>query len=206
MSSVLTRRMARRPAKLFLPCTIATLSLAGCSTASSPESRDYSIPSTLCDVEVDPDEVEEIFPPGRELSKVGLDPYESGYIPSDGLCNVYVDGKIVIGIDTLGSRNWGSFPLPPGVRAYLTERQLNVDIEASDLVSNTPNEVRIWENFAAVHVPCTESSGMDYTGMNVSIDLRGNENRDFSEELREVAETYALDRIDSMGPGVCDTD
>ncbi len=45
---------------------------------------------------------------------------------------------------------------------------------------------------------------MDYTGMNVSIDLRGNVDRDFSDELKEIIEPYALDRIERMGPGVCD--
>ncbi|MFE1362535.1 hypothetical protein [Streptomyces harbinensis] len=186
-----------------LAVTTTALLLPSCSS-SEGKNRAYEIPDTLCDVEMVQGSYDTLFPPGKEVSKSGLDPYGNGYIPSDGLCNVYVDGAVAIGIDTLGSRDWGSFTLSPGVQPYLVERSFNLDIDDSDLVSSSPNEVRIWANFAAVHVPCAESSGMEYTGMNVSIDLRGNENRDFSEELREIAETYALDRIDRMGPGVCD--
>ncbi|WP_030736690.1 hypothetical protein [Streptomyces sp. NRRL F-2890] len=125
---------------------------------------------------------------------------------SDGSCTVYVDDKVVISVDSKGSRERtsGGGPLAPGISPYLESRGFDLSIEESKLIKESPHEVRVWENFAAVHVPCAQSSGMDYTGMNVSIDLRGNTDRDFSDDLKEIIEPYAEERIAKMGSGICD--
>ncbi|MFE1362536.1 hypothetical protein [Streptomyces harbinensis] len=208
MSNLLARRMAWRPAKLFLPCTIATLSLAGCSTASSPESRDYPIPATLCDVEIEPEEVEEIFPPGQSIETVGDGVSRYGWIDSGGRCTVFIDDKPVIAVDSFGSTDEprSSGPRVPGIEPYLEFRSFDLDMKESELVTGSEYEIRVWNDFAAIHIPCAQPSGMGYTGMNIAIDLRENEDRDFSATLKDIIEPYALDRIGKMGPDVCGTD
>ncbi|WP_461296312.1 hypothetical protein [Streptomyces harbinensis] len=125
---------------------------------------------------------------------------------SDGTCAVYVDDKIVISVDSKGSseRISGGGPLAPGIAPYLESRGFGLDIEDSELIEESPHEVRVWEDFAAAYFTCAESAGMDYTGMNVSIDLHGNADRDFSDDLKKIIEPYAEERIARIGPGVCD--
>ncbi|MFF2377783.1 hypothetical protein ACFVUW_25680 [Streptomyces xiamenensis] len=189
----------------ILIATASFVALQGCS-GSTPRERAYAVPEDLCDVDISNGAYASLFPPGKSVKKIGMDPYEDGYLPAGGLCTVYVDRDPAIRVDTLGSRDResGGGPIAPGIDAYLEERGFGLSITDSELIEEIPYEVRVWKNFAAVHIPCAESSGMDYTGMNVSIDLRENVDRDFSDDLKEIIEPYALDRIEMMGPGVCD--
>lgn len=189
----------------ILIAAASLVALQGCSGSMSKEYA-YEIPGDLCDVEISNESYSSLFPPGDSVKKIGMDPYESGSLPAGGLCTVFIDRDPVIRVDTLGSRDResGGGPIAPGIDSYLEERRFGLSVADSELIEEIPNEVRVWKDFAAVHVPCTESSGMDYTGMNVSIDLRGNVDRDFSDELKAIIEPYALDRIERMGPGVCD--
>ncbi len=182
-----------------------TVASASCS-ASEPGERKYEIPAALCGVDIGSELYSTIFPPGETIRLAEPSEYESGLMFSDGSCTVYVDDKVVISVDSKGSRERtsGGGPLAPGISPYLESRGFDLSIEESKLIKESPHEVRVWENFAAVHVPCAQSSGMDYTGMNVSIDLRGNTDRDFSDDLKEIIEPYAEERIAKMGSGICD--
>lgn len=193
-------------ARLTLPVlVVVAVASAGCS-ASGPGERKYEIPSTLCGVDVSSEPFSTIFPPGETIRLAEPSEYENGLMFSDGTCAVYVDDKIVVSVDSKGSseRISGGGPLAPGIAPYLESRGFGLDIEDSELVEESPHEVRVWEDFAAAHFTCAESAGMDYTGMNVSIDLRGNADRDYSDDLKKIIEPYAEERIARMGTGVCD--
>lgn len=67
---------------------VLCLTLAGCG--SEKESRDYSVPSTLCGVRVDAQELTPFLPPGKELS------VEPDISPGTAWCDVSVDGKLAV--------------------------------------------------------------------------------------------------------------
>ncbi|MFB4196990.1 hypothetical protein [Streptomyces carpaticus] len=202
------RQAIRRPGRILLASTIAVFAIQGCSVESASSSRDYPIPATLCDVKIEPEEVEEIFPPGQSIETVGDGVSRYGWIDSGGRCTVFIDDKPVIAVDSFGSTDEprSSGPRIPGIEPYLQFRSFDLDLTESELVADSEYEIRVWNNFAAIHIPCTQPSGMGYTGMNVAIDLREDEDRDFSDTLKDIIEPYALDRLDKMAPDVCVTD
>ncbi|WP_432053091.1 hypothetical protein [Streptomyces xiamenensis] len=197
--------MKKRTTVAVTAATSALL-LQGCSGNPSDGARNYPIPSSLCDVEIDADLYDQLFPPGDSIETVGGGVSAYGWVHAGGRCTVYVNKKPAIVVDSFGSTDEaaGSGPLAPGVAPYLQFRMFDLNMDDAQPVEAGPHEVRVWQDFAAIHIPCAASPSMDYTGMNIAIDLRENADRDFSEDLKEIIEPYALDRIEMMGPGVCD--
>ncbi|MFB7762913.1 hypothetical protein ACWD33_26770 [Streptomyces xiamenensis] len=199
-------RTARDLAHILPICTIVALAIQGCSGSPTPTSRDYPIPDKLCDVEVEPEKLTEIFPAGKTIETVGDGVSRYGWVASGGRCTVFIDDNPAISVDSFGSTDepQSSGPRTPGVEPYLQFRNFDLAVADSEIVDSSEYEIRIWKNFAAIHIPCAQPSGMGYSGMNIAIDLRENENRDFSDVLKDIIEPYALDRIAKMGPEVCD--
>ncbi|MET8568316.1 hypothetical protein [Streptomyces sp. NPDC004783] len=62
--------------------------VTGCG--ADEETRDYSVPGTLCGIRVDAEELTPFLPPGKKLSVKPVDH------PTAAWCDVSVDGKLAV--------------------------------------------------------------------------------------------------------------
>ncbi|MFG2737824.1 hypothetical protein ACGFX7_23760 [Streptomyces harbinensis] len=181
---------------------LVTLGLVtACSLSQNANLREYVVPESLCGTDMDPEILKALLPAGKEIEITGRGADEDDNMGVVGSCFVFVDDFTAIGVQTMGATDHidGHGPLPPGIDSYLNALMTDLDINDSTLLAENPIEVRVWKNFAAAYVPCVSSRGEQFTGMNVSVDLRDNKERDYSEELGRMMESFAIERVSQMG-------
>ncbi|MFD7701605.1 hypothetical protein [Streptomyces caelestis] len=76
------------PALALVVLAVLAPTVTGCG--ADEETRDYSVPDTLCGIRIDAEELTPFLPPGKKLSvKPDVD-------SSEAWCNVSVDGKLIV--------------------------------------------------------------------------------------------------------------
>ncbi|MEU8652243.1 hypothetical protein [Streptomyces sp. NPDC048737] len=79
-----------RSGPAFVAVLLAVLAPAVTGCGADEETRDYSVPGTLCGIRVDAEELTPFLPPGRKLSVKPV------VYPTATWCDVSVDGKLAV--------------------------------------------------------------------------------------------------------------
>ncbi|WP_158801302.1 hypothetical protein [Streptomyces sp. NRRL S-37] len=79
-----------RPGPVLAAVVLAVVAPTVTGCGADEETRDYSVPDTLCGIRVDAEELTPFLPPGKKLSA------EPEVNPASIWCDVSVDGKLAV--------------------------------------------------------------------------------------------------------------
>jgi hypothetical protein len=183
------------------PLLVATVLLASVSAGcSSEKNRNYSVPKSLCGIEIDQDLYESLLPPGdslgvRDLIRRNAD----GSTGANGGCHVIVDGENALSLSSVSSDQ------ATNVAMLIDERGYYLDlVESERLYREEEFEVRVWPQESMSFIECVRSE-YENTGIGINIDVSWTLDEDFSEILQEITVPYVEARLAEIEAGACVT-
>ncbi|RKN09325.1 hypothetical protein [Streptomyces radicis] len=195
--------MRRIPAAFLLTTILACSACTSGSDEPDEEAREFVIPEDLCNLTVDPDLVSPLLPPGEELrADPELIEYPDGSLGTTARCVVHVDDSPALTLDAIPS--WPS-GVAAGVGPYLDHRRVGHSVAEGEVLSESPREVVVWDDYAAIHVTCAASPALDNTGMNLAITLDWAEGEDHRDALAEAIGPLMDEFLARQAPGTCET-
>ncbi len=167
------------------------------SCSGGEGARNYTVPESLCGIDIDAELYKSILPPGDDLEvddAITRDP--DGFTTATGNCGVDVDGADALALSTLPTERADS------VASVINERGYTLNVEESERLKGSEYETRIWEDEAMAFVGCSRSD-FDNTGILISIRAAWAQDEDLSETLRQVIEPYVEARLAEIDPEQC---
>jgi hypothetical protein len=186
--------------KIAILTTAAVLICSSCG--EDEKERAYPLPADFCGISASEDSVSPLYPPGE---RVEVDPFhvqDSGFMSPITGCTIEVDGELALDVRMIPASSQGMGSSIADFIAY--ERISDLDIREADTVAGD-EDFLVWPDYGALHINCSTSPGLDFTGMTLGIGLDWVDgNQDLSQELSEVMRLIMEEFITRLSPGTCE--